>query len=120
MKTKSKSTLIHSTPQKVFARMDDFSKMGMHMSESSMMMMMGSKLKCASTGGNGYLFYFSQAFYTRRCTLHKTNFFIYQRTYNPLTGWLQKVFWVMGSLFSPFPWLIVLFSRFTDNKFKHG
>ena len=44
MKTKSKSIRIHSTPEKVFAQMDDFSKTGMHMSESSMMMM-GSKLK---------------------------------------------------------------------------
>ena len=44
MKTISKSILIHSTPEKVFAQMDDFSKTGMHMSESSMMMM-GSKLK---------------------------------------------------------------------------
>ncbi len=43
MKTKSKSILIHSTPEKVFQQMDDFSKTGMHMSESSMMMM-GSKL----------------------------------------------------------------------------
>ena len=44
MKTKSKSILINSTPEKVFQQMDDFSKTGMHMSESSMMMM-GSKLK---------------------------------------------------------------------------
>ena len=44
MKTRSKSILIHSTPEKVFQQMDDFSKTGMHMSESSMMMM-GSKLK---------------------------------------------------------------------------
>jgi hypothetical protein len=43
IKTKSKSILIHSTPEKVFSQMDDFSKTGMHMSESSMMMM-GSKL----------------------------------------------------------------------------
>jgi hypothetical protein len=43
MKTKSKSILIQSTPEKVFQQMDDFSKTGMHMSESSMMMM-GSKL----------------------------------------------------------------------------
>ena len=43
MITKTKTMLIHSTPAKVFARMDDFSKTGMHMSESSMMMM-GSKL----------------------------------------------------------------------------
>ena len=44
MKAKSKNILIHSTPEKVFDQMDDFSKTGMHMSESSMMMM-GSKLK---------------------------------------------------------------------------
>lgn len=44
MKTKLKTILIHSTPEKVFAQMDDFSKTGMHMTESSMMMM-GSKLK---------------------------------------------------------------------------
>lgn len=43
MKSKSKSIIIHATPEQVFARMDDFSKTGMHMSESSMMMM-GSKL----------------------------------------------------------------------------
>jgi hypothetical protein len=43
MKTKSKNVLIHSTPEKIFQQMDDFSKTGMHMSESSMMMM-GSKL----------------------------------------------------------------------------
>ena len=44
MKTRSKDIFIHSTPEKVFHQMDDFSKAGMHMSESSMMMM-GSKLK---------------------------------------------------------------------------
>ncbi len=43
MNTKSKSILIHSPAEKVFQQMDDFSKTGMHMSESSMMMM-GSKL----------------------------------------------------------------------------
>jgi hypothetical protein len=43
MKTITKSILIHSTPEKVFVQMDDFSKTGMHMTESSMMMM-GSKL----------------------------------------------------------------------------
>ena len=51
MKTKSKSILIHSTPEKVFAQMDDFSKTGMHMSESSMMMM-GSKLKLEQLSPN--------------------------------------------------------------------
>ncbi len=40
---KTKSILIHSKPEKVFLQMDDFSKTGMHMGESSMMM--GSKLK---------------------------------------------------------------------------
>jgi len=44
METKSKSIRINSTPEKIFAQMDDFSKTGMHMIESSMMMM-GSKLK---------------------------------------------------------------------------
>ncbi len=51
MITKSKSILIHSTAAKVFAQMDDFSKTGMHMSESSMMMM-GSKLKLAQLSTN--------------------------------------------------------------------
>ena len=51
MITKSKNIFIHSTPEKVFAQMDDFSKTGMHMSESSMMMM-GSKLKLAQLSTN--------------------------------------------------------------------
>ena len=51
MKTKSKSILIHSTPEKVFQQMDDFSKTGMHMSKSSMMMM-GSKLKLEQLSPN--------------------------------------------------------------------
>jgi hypothetical protein len=51
MKTKSKSILIHSTPEKVFAQMDDFSKTGMHMTESSMMMM-GSKLNLEKLSAN--------------------------------------------------------------------
>ena len=51
MTTKSKSILIHSTPAKVFAQMDDFSKTGMHMTESSMMMM-GSKLKLQQLSTN--------------------------------------------------------------------
>lgn len=38
-----KQILIQASQQKVFAQMDDFSKTGMHMGESSMMMM-GSKL----------------------------------------------------------------------------
>jgi hypothetical protein len=62
MKTKSKSILIFSTPEKVFDQMDDFSKTAMHMTESSMMMM-GSKLKLEqlstnATGvGAGYRWY---------------------------------------------------------------
>ena len=51
MKTKSKKIRIHSTPAKVFAQMDDFSKTEMHMSESSMMMM-GSKLKLSQLSTN--------------------------------------------------------------------
>ena len=51
MKTKSKSILIHSKTEKVFAQMDDFSKTGMHMTESSMMMM-GSKLKLEQLSTN--------------------------------------------------------------------
>lgn len=43
MKIRSKKIRIHASPEKVFKQMDDFSKTGMHMSESSMMMM-GSKL----------------------------------------------------------------------------
>ena len=51
MKTKSKSILIYSTLEKVFAQMDNFSKTGMHMTESSMMMM-GSKLKLEQLSTN--------------------------------------------------------------------
>lgn len=51
MKTKSKSIHIHSTPEKVFSQMDDFSKTGMHMSKSSMMMM-GSKLNLEQLSTN--------------------------------------------------------------------
>lgn len=43
MKSTHKTIAIQASPEKVFAQMDDFSKTGMHMSESSMMMM-GSKL----------------------------------------------------------------------------
>lgn len=43
MKSISKTITIKAAPEKVFVQMDDFSKTGMHMSESSMMMM-GSKL----------------------------------------------------------------------------
>ena len=51
MKTFKKVILIHSAPEKVFQQMDDFSKTGMHMSESSMMMM-GSKLKLEQLSKN--------------------------------------------------------------------
>jgi hypothetical protein len=43
MKTKVKAVTIHSTPEEVFAYMDNLGNTGMHMMESSMMMM-GSKL----------------------------------------------------------------------------
>lgn len=51
MKTKSKYIQIHSTQEKVFMHMDDFSKTGMHMTESSMMMM-GNKLKLEQLSTN--------------------------------------------------------------------
>ena len=51
MKTKSKSIIINSSPEIVFQQMDDFSKTGMHMNESSMMMM-GSKLKLEQLSKN--------------------------------------------------------------------
>ena len=51
MKTKSKSIIIRSTPEKIFTQMDDFSKTGMHMSQSSMMMM-GSKLTLEQLSSN--------------------------------------------------------------------
>ena len=51
MKTRTKNIFIHATPEKVFAQMDDFSKTGMHMSESSMMMM-GSKLNLEQLSPN--------------------------------------------------------------------
>lgn len=51
MKTRMKQILIEAPPQKVFAQMDDFSKTGMHMGESSMMMM-GSKLKLEQLSSN--------------------------------------------------------------------
>ena len=54
MKTKSKTIIIHSIPEKVFHQMDDFSKTGMHMKESSMMMMESKltleKLSVSATG----------------------------------------------------------------------
>lgn len=51
MKTKSKSVVIHATPEQVFTQMDDLSKTGMHMRESSMMMM-GSKLNLEQLSPN--------------------------------------------------------------------
>lgn len=51
MKSKHKTIFIQATPEKVFAQMDDFSKTGMHMSESSMMMM-GSKLNLEQLSSN--------------------------------------------------------------------
>jgi hypothetical protein len=51
MKTKSKSILIHSTPEKVFARMDNLGNTGMHMTENSTMMM-GSKLELKQLSQN--------------------------------------------------------------------
>jgi hypothetical protein len=51
MKSRSKTVAIQATPEKVFLQMDDFSKTGMHMSESSMMMM-GSKLKLEQISPN--------------------------------------------------------------------
>ena len=54
MKTKSKSIIINSTPEKVFAYMDNLGNAGLHMKESSAMMM-GSKLglKQLSESSNG-------------------------------------------------------------------
>jgi hypothetical protein len=43
MKNRSKKITIAAPPEEVFAQLDDFSRTGMHMTESSMMMM-GSKL----------------------------------------------------------------------------
>ena len=51
MKSLKKEMIIHYPPQKVFAFMDDLSKTGMHMSESSIMMM-GSKLKLEKISPN--------------------------------------------------------------------
>ena len=51
MTTKTKTIFIHSTPEKVFAHMDDFLKTGMHMIKSSMMMM-GSKLNLEQLSTN--------------------------------------------------------------------
>lgn len=51
MTTKTKSIIINSSLEIVFQQMDDFSKTGMHMNESSMMMM-GSKLKLEQLSKN--------------------------------------------------------------------
>ena len=51
MKTKTKSIIIHSTPEKVFAHMDNLGNTGMHMMESSAMMM-GSKLNLQQLSEN--------------------------------------------------------------------
>jgi hypothetical protein len=51
MKTKSRSIIIHSSPSQIFPHLDDFSKTGMHMSESSMMMM-GSNLTLEQLSNN--------------------------------------------------------------------
>ena len=51
MKTYQKQITIFSSSEKVFEQMDDFSKTGMHMSESSMMMM-GSKLNLEQLSKN--------------------------------------------------------------------
>ena len=49
--SKSKTAIIHSTPEKVFAYMDDLGNTGMHMKERSGMMM-GSKLKLEQVSEN--------------------------------------------------------------------
>jgi hypothetical protein len=51
MKTKLKSIIINSTPENVFACMDNLGNTGMHMTESSMMMM-GSKLELKQLSEN--------------------------------------------------------------------
>ncbi|MFE3869965.1 hypothetical protein ACFX5F_01850 [Flavobacterium sp. ZS1P70] len=51
MKTFQKTMVIHSTPEMVFAQLDDLSKTGMHMSQSSLMML-GSKLKLEQLSTN--------------------------------------------------------------------
>jgi hypothetical protein len=51
MKTKSKGIIINSTPENVFAYMDNLGNTGMHMTESSMMMM-GSKLELKQLSEN--------------------------------------------------------------------
>ena len=51
MKTKSKYIFIHSSPDKVFAYMDNIGNTGMHMTKSSMPMM-GSKLELNQVSEN--------------------------------------------------------------------
>jgi hypothetical protein len=51
MKTKSKSIIIHSSPENVFAYMDNLGNTGMHMMENSAMMM-GSKLELKQLSEN--------------------------------------------------------------------
>ncbi len=51
MKTVKKNILIHSTPEKVFAYMDNIGNTGMHMTKSSMPMM-GSKLELQQLSEN--------------------------------------------------------------------
>lgn len=51
MKTKSKSVIMHSTPEKVFAYMDALGNTGIHMMESSSMLM-GNKLKLIQLSEN--------------------------------------------------------------------
>jgi hypothetical protein len=51
MKTLTKSIIIHSTAEKIFAYMDDIANTGMHMTKSSMPMM-GSKLELKQLSEN--------------------------------------------------------------------
>ena len=51
MKIKTKSIAIHSTPEKVFAYMDNIGNTGMHMTKNSMPMM-GSKLELKQLSEN--------------------------------------------------------------------
>jgi hypothetical protein len=51
MKTKSKSIIVHSSPENVFAYMDNLGNTGMHMMENSAMMM-GSKLELKQLSEN--------------------------------------------------------------------
>lgn len=51
MKTKSKNIIIHATPEKVFAYMDEIGNTGMHMTKSSMPMM-GGKLELIQLSEN--------------------------------------------------------------------